>query len=122
MNGAQHYKNMTTASASPHQLVQMLLDTFLTRIDQAIDAIESGNLEKKAEATNKALLILSGLHEALDMEKGGQISENLASLYVFSRKQIIDASTKNCADSLFEVKQSISVIRDAWDEMPDCDI
>jgi len=117
MNGAQQYRAMKTESASPHQLIQMLLDTLLLRIDQAVESIEMGNIERKAEYINRALLILSGLQEALDMEKGGELSENLEAIYVFARTEILDGSHRNCTETLKKIKMPIMTIRDSWQEI-----
>ena len=58
-----------TAVATPHRLVQMLMEAGLDRIAQAKGAIERKDIPAKGLLIGKAIEIIGGLREGLDMEK-----------------------------------------------------
>ncbi|MCL4556073.1 MAG: flagellar export chaperone FliS [Gammaproteobacteria bacterium] len=113
--------NVQTAieSATPHKLVQMLYEGALDRIAQAKGAVIRKDYEAKAKLTNRVIEILTALRGGLDLEKGGEIAENLAALYTFMIEQILKASRHNSTDMLEEVAELMRTIKSGWDEMPD---
>ena len=119
MNGINQYKSVGVESASPHKLIQMLFDTYLLRIDQAIKAIEEKDMATKGVALSKALAILGGLEEGLDLEKGGELAENLQDLYQYVRLRLLVATDANDVEPLNEARELIFKIKDAWDKIPD---
>jgi flagellar protein FliS len=119
MKGINEYKTVGAESASPHKLIQMLFDTYLVRVDQAVAAIENNDLNAKGIAISKALAIVGGLEEGLDLEKGGELSDNLQSLYQYVRLRLLVATDKNDVEALKEARDLIFQIKDAWDQIPE---
>lgn len=118
MNGINEYKTIGAESASPHKLIQMLFDTYLIRVDQAIMAIECQDMNSKGTAISKALAIIGGLEEGLNLEKGGELAENLQSLYRYVRERLLVATDKNDVEELKKARELIFPIKDAWDQIP----
>ena len=58
------------ASASSHDLINMLYDALLERMAQMKGAIERKNTEIKNKKDNQAIAIISGSREALDHDSG----------------------------------------------------
>lgn len=119
MKGINEYKTVGAESASPHTLIQMLFDTYLVRVDQAVAAIENNDLNAKGIAISKALAIVGGLEEGLDLEKGGELADNLQSLYQYVRLRLLVATEKNDVEALKEARDLIFQIKDAWDQIPE---
>lgn len=119
MNGINQYKSVGVESASPHKLIQMLFDTYLVRIDQAVTAIEQKDMAAKGVAISKALAILGGLEEGLDLEKGGELAENLQELYRYVRLRLLVATDTSDIAPLNEARELIFQIKDAWDQIPE---
>jgi len=117
MNGIEQYKNIHTSSASPHKLVQMLLDTFLERTEQAIEAIKANKLEQKSIAVSKAIAILGVLEESLNIEAGGELASRLQSLYQYAKTTMLNSSAANDIDALEHTKSLITEIQQAWEEI-----
>ena len=65
-------------SASPHRLIQMLLEGALGKIAAAKGYMERGEIQPKGAQIGSAISIMEGLKTSLDMEKGGEIAQNLA--------------------------------------------
>ena len=57
-----------TSEASPHRLVQMLMEGGLDRIAQAKGAMERKDIPNKGVSIGKAIGIIGGLREGLDLE------------------------------------------------------
>ena len=105
-------------AASPHRLISMLFDGALAAIAAASRHMESGDIEKKGEAIAKAVtIIITGLKSSLNREAGGQLAENLDALYDYMSRRLFEAHVKNDSDMLLEVKNLLTEIKGAWDEI-----
>lgn len=105
--------------ASPHRLVQMLMEGALDKVATAKGCIERGDLEGKSRQLTWAMSIVNGLRTSLDMDAGGSIAANLDDLYTYMTRRMIDASVDNDAEVLAEVIDLMLEIKGAWDAMPD---
>lgn len=114
----QQVKKSTAQQASPYQLVAMLFQKLLDNIATAKGAITQKNHEKKGNEISNAISIIGVLEASLDFENGGEISENLASLYRFCSEQLLEASTNNDIDKLNEIAQILIPIKSGWDAIP----
>ncbi|WP_313285876.1 flagellar export chaperone FliS [Stutzerimonas kunmingensis] len=103
------------AEASPHRLIQMLMQGGLDRIYQARGAIQFGRLAEKGDLIGKSISIVGGLREALDHEVGGEISANLDRLYEYMIRRLTEANRNNDADALTEVAALLQEVKAGWD-------
>ena len=114
-----HYQSIQTQSyldgATPHQLIQMLMDGFIARVNSAKGAIQQRDFETKSETISKAIGIIGGLRESLDFERGGEIAMNLSNLYEYMSSRLLVASTENNTDILDEMLSLMHEIKAAWD-------
>lgn len=106
-------------NATPHKLVTMLYDGVLENLALAKGAIQRKNYEQKAEKMNKAVLIIGSLRSNLDMENGGEVSENYEALYSYINRRLLEASLKNDEVILAEVTDLVRELKEAWEMMPD---
>jgi len=104
--------------ASPYQLVALLFQKLLGNIATAKGAISQNNFDKKGTEISNAIAIIGVLEGSLDFEKGGEISNNLASLYTFCSEQLLVASTDNNIEKLEEIIQILLPIKAGWDSIP----
>jgi flagellar secretion chaperone FliS len=107
------------AYASPHRLVQMLMEGALEKVATAKGCIERMDLAGKSRHITWAMSIVNGLRSSLDLESGGEIAVNLDDLYDYMTRRMIDASVQNDAAALDEVIDLILEIKGAWDAMPE---
>lgn len=101
--------------ASPHRLIQMLLEGALDRLAQAQGAMMRGQVAEKGLLIGKAVKIVCGLREALNKEQGGQLAENLDGLYEYIVHQLTQANLKNDAQALQHVASLLREIKESWD-------
>jgi len=115
----QQYQAVNTqaqaAAADPHRLIQMLMEGGLTRLAQARGAMERGQTALKGELIGKAIGIVGGLRQGLDLEKGGEIAGNLDSLYDYMTRRLMDANVKNDPAILEEVSGLLREVKEGWD-------
>jgi len=122
MNGAIALKQYQQTSihggvmdASPHRLIQMLLDGALTRILTAKAALKQNNIPKKGEQISSAISIVDGLKSSLDFKQGGEISKNLDALYEYINHILLKANINNDDALLDEAGKLLSQIKMGWD-------
>lgn len=117
-SGAAQYQSINNQSAvmdaDPHRLIQLLMEAGLARITSAKAAIERASIEERNQAINKAIAIISGLQESLDM-KAGEVAENLDRLYEYMVFRLFEANRLNDPEMLNEVHKLLSDIKSAWD-------
>ena len=107
-----------TDTKDPHELIKLLFEGLTDRIALARSALAKNDREGRAEAVTKAQKILFGLRDSLDHEKGGELANNLDSLYEYSNRRLIKAHVRE-DDSIFEEVMDLMVmIRDAWKQIP----
>ena len=104
--------------ASPHRLITMLLDGAIERTTSAVGAMERGEIGATGESIGKAISIVDNLRVSLDQQKGGQISENLASLYEYMTRRLLEANATKDSSMLAEVAGLLKEIKVAWDQVP----
>lgn len=101
-------------TASPHELIELLLQGARTYIATAQGNIQRNQVLEKGENIGKALGIVDGLKASLNQEKGGEIASNLLALYEYIQHLLLKANVNSDADLLAEANQLIAEIHDAW--------
>ncbi|MFP2504272.1 flagellar export chaperone FliS [Buttiauxella gaviniae] len=105
-------------SASPHQLIVLLFDGALSALVRARLFMQQGELAAKGEALSKAINIIdNGLKAGLDNDKGGEIAENLSSLYDYMIRRLMLANLRNDVAIIEEVEGLLTNIADAWKQI-----
>lgn len=103
-------------TASPHRLIQMLYEGALESITKARGHMVRQQVADKCTQISKALaIIVDGLEASLNLEAGGEIAENLAALYDYMARQLVEANIRNSPDILDEVHRLLSEIKEGWD-------
>ena len=108
-----------TEGASPHRLIQILMEGALEKIHIAKGLIERHDIPEKVRHIDWALSIIDGLRQSLDLEKGGEIAKNLEALYDYIQRRIIVANMENNPKILDEVASLLTEIKSAWDAVPE---
>jgi flagellar protein FliS len=100
--------------ASPHRIVQMLLEGALDRIAKAKGYMANNMVAEKGECISKAISIINGLRASLDMN-AGEISQNLDALYEYMEQTLLSANIKNDIEKLEEVGSLLIQVKLGWD-------
>lgn len=104
------------SSADPHQLISMLFQGALQAVANAKNGIKRNDIPAKGAAISKAIAIIGeGLHASLDKNVGGELAQNLSSLYDYMVLRLITANLKNDTAMLDEVAALLADLKSAWD-------
>lgn len=118
MVAMRQYQNVNTQAqavdASPHRLIQMLMEGGLTRIAQARGAMEREQTALKGELIGKAIGIIGGLRDGLNLSQG-ELASNLDSLYEYMTGRLLQANAQNDASLLDEVAGLLREVKTGWD-------
>ncbi len=121
-NNVSQYSSVNSytgvTDASPHQLVQMLLDGALGKLSVVKGLMDRGETAKKGEVIGQAISIIGGLRSSLDLSKGGEIAANLDNLYEYMERQLIQANLNNDLTIINEVVSLLLEIKTAWVSIP----
>jgi len=112
-------KNDTqTTYASPHQLMLMLFDGAIEAMSITVGAIQNKNFELRSKQNTRSITIINGMCECLDMETGGELADNLYSLYQYMTQELFRASFKNDVDTIQNIQTMLKDIRGSWEKIP----
>ena len=111
--------NSAAMGASPHRLVQMLMEGALERIVLAKASMKRNEIAMKGQSIGVAINIVGGLQGSLNQEAGGKIAENLSNLYDYMVSRLLVANSQNDESILDEVSGLMIEIKMGWDAMPD---
>ena len=107
-------------AASPHQLITMLFDGAMAAILKAKNHIQNNQIAEKGEAISKAIMIIdSGLRGGLNLDKGGNLAQNLDALYSYMVQRLMEANLRNDPALLKEVYGLLNDLKSAWVGMAD---
>lgn len=109
------------ATADPHQLTLMLMQGALDRLAYAKGAHERQDLKSRAEFISKATAIFINLRDTLNMDAGGEFSQNLHALYDYIIEKLISLTSENAIDVIDEIFQLFGPIKQAWAEISETD-
>lgn len=116
--GAKHYQQMNVqtslSDASPHQLIALLFDGLLSRLAIAKGCMDRGDYEGKSNALGAAFSILAGLQDALDKERGGDVADNMDSLYDYMTRRVFAAGVANDPQIIDEVCGLVRTVKSGW--------
>ena len=119
MTAMRQYQSVNTQAqaieADPHRLIQMLIEGGLTRLAQARGAMERNQTALKGELVGKAIAIIGGLRQALNLEQGGELAVNLDNLYAYMTTRLMEANLKNDPAILEEVADLLREVKTGWD-------
>lgn len=117
-NGIFEYRKVGVQTgvenASPHKLIQMLLDGAIEKVQLARGYMERREIAQKGQTVSWAMAIIDGLRSSLDMGRGGEVAENLDALYDYMLHRLAEANLRNDLAMLDEVVKLLNEIREGW--------
>jgi flagellar protein FliS len=106
------------SAADPHKLISMLYQGALAALANAKNGIINKDIPAKCSAISKAISIIDeGLNASLDKSVGGELVQNLSSLYEYMIMRLLTANLKNDMGALDEVNRLLSDLKGAWESI-----
>jgi len=124
-NALSTYRETRIKTAGQGQLIIMLYDEAVRQLDRALELMQQnnsgkkdpGNIEKIGKAVVKTQEIVSELMVSLDFEEGGDIANNLFSLYTWFNRELMEANIKQDTRCVASVRNMLDGLRSAWQEI-----
>jgi flagellar protein FliS len=113
-NPYQAYTDGSIYSDDPLNLVVALYQGALEATTQAENAVHARDILARTRAINKAVSILIELLVSLDLERGGEISQNLKRLYSYMQVQLLNANMRQVAEPIAEVSKLLTTLLEGW--------
>ncbi len=111
------YKSTHVETASKEKILLMLYDELISTTHQAREALENQENQTAHDSLLHAQEIVTELISTLDMDAGGEISEELYSLYDYVLHNLIQANVENDPSRLDDVLPVVEDLKEAWDEV-----
>lgn len=125
---AQHpatkaYQQIDTRSriedASPHRLIQLMMERALAKIGLARTQLTEGKVAEKGNNISDAISIINGLQASLNHKADQRMSDNFDALYAYMMRRLLEANLKNDESILDEVAGLLRELKEAWDAIAD---
>lgn len=100
----------------PHAIIALMFDELLKAIrlfSSNVD-LKNADLVARKNSFSKSLTLIYALQSSLNFEKGGEIAENLFTLYEFARQKIIESSETQERGNLDVALDALQNIAEAW--------
>ena len=101
-------------TANPVHLIQLLYRGALDSITSARRYLKLGDIRARSRAISKAMAIVTELSLSLDHTTGGDLSKNLAELYAYAEKLLIQANREQSDPPLAEAQRLLSTLLEGW--------
>ncbi|GMO26069.1 MAG: flagellar export chaperone FliS [Termitinemataceae bacterium] len=120
----QAYRDTRIKTASGGQLIIMLYDGAIKKLDRALELLRMNSGKRmdpsRIEETGKSILktqeIITELMVSLDFDQGGDIAKNLFALYTWFNKELLEAHVSRDIAKLKVVRDMIDDLRKTWVE------
>jgi len=115
--GLAQYKKTNVETATGLELVVMCYEHAIRFIKEAKLHYERAQYLEKGRALQRALDIINELKCSLDFERGGEIANNLESLYNFIIRGLLEADIQRNLDFFDIASDILSDLKEAWETL-----
>lgn len=116
-NAAKEYLQRQVQNSSASERVVLAYDGAIRFLMNARRAVEEKNIEARFINNKKGADIISYLMDTLDMEKGGEIAENLRRIYFYMLRRLVEVDVKNDVEPLDDVIGQLRQLRASWEKL-----
>lgn len=116
------YLQSKVMGADALELITMLYDKAIVSLNIAKDAIIKGVddpelVKKKVTELSRATDIIYYLNDILDRQRGGQIAENLSTIYNILAEELVRANLFNDAETISKCIEILENLKSAWEDV-----
>lgn len=113
---AYEYVENDDPAKDPVELVCLLYLKAIEKLNQARAYPEAGRVEERGRAVAHAMSIVIELQGTLDFEQGGEVATDLARLYDYIQRRLVEAISSRDAAPLEQAAAVLSILHQGWKE------
>jgi flagellar protein FliS len=113
----QAYLETEIMQADPLELVRLLYKGAIEAVGKAREHVRSGQISERSRQVSRAIEILAELSHSLNLEQGGSVAQNLAQLYDYMVRRLVDANAQQVEAPLEEVERLLGTLHEAWTQV-----
>jgi flagellar protein FliS len=117
MNAATAYQETAITTQTRGGLIVLLYDGAINFLKMAKQCIDQEDITGRNRNIRRARDIIFELNSTLNLDKGGQVAQNLRSLYNFIWRYLGDANVKNDAGMLQKMITMLDDLRQTWQKI-----
>jgi flagellar protein FliS len=111
------YRQADARGATSLRLVVLLYEQIIQDLRQASLAIDQNNIELRTKRINHALDVICLLQATLNLERGGQVAQNLVRFYDTVRANLCEAQFQASKEILARQVTDLLTVREAWEQV-----
>ncbi len=116
-NYHKEYKRNEINTSSQGKLILMMYEGAIKFTKMAIQSMDKGDISGKSMYLRKTHDIINELSVSLDLEKGGEVTARLETLYQFILRQVTLANIKSDRAALESIVKVLEPLKDAWNQL-----
>ena len=116
-NPYNQYKQTQITTANQGKLIVMLYDGAIKFLNIALDNLDPKTYDAVNNNIIKAQDIITELLLSLNMDEGGEISQNLFNLYMYFKRQLLEANIRKDGEIISQTIKLLKELRDAWEQI-----
>ena len=113
-NSANTYKSMEVTSSNKLKIIIMVYDAAIASLKEAVETHQRNDLQKRNQYISRTQYILLELNNALDMQSGKSIAENLRNLYHFLNRYLGEVLSDNDIGKVRNSLRMLQSLPDSW--------
>jgi len=115
MNAYDAYLESRVLTADPIELVRVLYRGAIDMVEQARQALQSGNVPCRTRNINRTIEIITELALSLQRGEPGGVARNLADLYDYMQRRLLEAHFQQSDPPLQEVSGLLKTLLEGWE-------
>lgn len=111
---AARYLESDVTHANPANIIVLLYEGAIFRINQAAQEMVKQNTLSSGIALYRALSIIAELRNSLNLEEGGEIARNLDRLYFYMHEELVKGHLARKPEPLDRVRILLTDLNSSW--------
>lgn len=113
---ADAYLSQRILGTSPEQQAALIMEAGQLHLGRAIQALNQNDFSAATQSYIRVSEVIQEATLRLNREGGGELAQNLAKLYDWWMRVVMDASRTRDTNRLAAVAQGMGEVRQAWEE------
>ncbi len=114
--GCNAYQHSASNTVEDKNLILLkLYDGAIRFLNREKHGIEANRVNVRGESISKTMAIITELDCALDMDKGGQLAQQLASLYRYVMDRLTTANSRSDLNALTDAQNILMTLKEGFE-------